>query len=192
MIGIAETEGSTNHKFNLVIDSFNAGIGKVKFGSSNNRWEITLDLFPEISEFWDPASLRPCHPFYQQYAYFIRISLQSKPEIFFQKISAVQFGIRSCQKWKLCLLILCEIFRIFQKRILRPFQTVCFFLYRISFFTFRRTPAWTFFLRTFSLAVCLRPCLSANLIERFGCPWNNMKRINTPFCIRILNSFFCT
>ena len=37
VIGITETEGSTNHKFNLVIDSFNTGIGKVKFGSGNNR-----------------------------------------------------------------------------------------------------------------------------------------------------------
>ena len=44
VIDVAETKGSTDDEFDLVVDSLGAGIGKSESGGSNNGVKVAFDF----------------------------------------------------------------------------------------------------------------------------------------------------
>ena len=94
-------------------------------GRGKNTCHIPLDLFPEFTKLWNPASLRPGHPFAQKLADAYISRFQRETEIFLQQISPVQPWIRCREKLQLLLLMFGEILWILQQRVSRSFQIAC-------------------------------------------------------------------
>ena len=83
-------------------------------GCSENPRHIPLDLFPEFTELWNPASLCPGRPFAQKLADTLVSRFQREPQILFQQISPIQPWIRRRQKLQLLLLVLGEVLWILE------------------------------------------------------------------------------
>ena len=134
-------------------------------GCSENTCHVPLYLFPEFTKLWNPASLRPGHPFAQKLADTLISRFQRETEIFLQQISPVQPWIRCREKLQLLLLMFGEILWILELHVSRGFNIFSKLLFRRFGFSFFRTSDMTF-LHFFGCTISLRPGSSPDFVQR--------------------------
>ena len=138
-------------------------------GCSKNSCQIPLYLLPELAELWNPASLRPGHPFAQKLADTLISRFQREPQILFQQISPIQPWVRCRKKLQLLLLVFGEILWILELRVSRGFNILSKLLFRRFGFSFFRTSDMTF-LHFFGCTISLRPGSSPDFVQRVSRP----------------------
>ena len=159
----------SDDQLDLVVSSFNACVRKLMLGCGENTCHVPLYLFPEFAKLWNPASLRPGHPFAQKLADTLISRFQRETEIFLQQISPVQPWIRCREKLQLLLLMFGEILWILGQCVSRSFQIARKSLFRRFSFSVFRTSDMTF-LHFFGCTIRLRPGSSPDFVQRVSRP----------------------
>ena len=121
IISISKTIRPSDDQLDLVVSSFNACVRKLMLGCGENTCHVPLYLFPEFTKLWNPASLRPGHPFAQKLADTLISRFQREPQILFQQISPIQPWVRCRKKFQLLLLVFGEILWILEQCVSRGF-----------------------------------------------------------------------
>lgn len=177
IVQIAETEGSTDDEFDLIIGGLGAGIGEAEPGSGNDSREVALDFLAQFLKHGDSAPLGPGHPFGKGTGDLIRASLEGQTQIFLEEVGPIEFGIGLGKKLQLGLLVIRQMLRVFEQGIANVFYRLCLFLLRRL--TLCR-PARLAPGLTVILPAGLRPSLPAHLIQSVCGPGDHMEGVNTP------------
>lgn len=87
---ISEAVSLADYQLDLVIRCFNPGIAQAKPDGVQDMFLVTLDLFIQIMEHWDPAVTCPPEPVIQIRFGFVHISvLEDHTERFLQKVATI-------------------------------------------------------------------------------------------------------